>query len=225
LLRHQDSFVCNAQILNKEILKMKNRMMTLIVVIAMLASAGAVLAQATKPQHHRHAMGMKGMHERTVYGVMMRDSSLALNKFAREVDKAGMKNMLNGKGTCTVFAPNDAAMSQMTGKESATKIVKCAVVSGKAYTMADLKAMNGQTLTADDGSKLPIQVSGDKVMVGNALIVDADHATSNGEIQVMGSVIMPGNMMGAGSSMSAPMPMGMSPADSGGMSKSMPSGK
>lgn len=117
---------------------------------------------------------------------------------AAAVTAAGLAETLKGKGPFTVFAPSDAAFSAIQSdvdnlmkpenKVQLAQILKGHVVSGKMKA-ADLK--DGEILTALDGSKLRVNISNGKVMVGDATVTMKDVEASNGMIHMIDKVILP----------------------------------
>jgi uncharacterized surface protein with fasciclin (FAS1) repeats len=203
---------------------MKSRMTTLIVILAMLVTGGAVMAKG----HGKRAMGAMSKHEHTVYNTAKHDSALGLDKFTMWLDKAGLKGELDGHGAFTVFAPNDAAIGAMSTSDNAAmasmkepalaNAVKYYILRGQKLMAADLMKMDGQSLTMDNGMKLTVKVVNGKVMVGNTNVVDPDHACTNGVLHVVDATLTMSGMSGGATGMipqntlpmSAPTPMGTS---------------
>jgi transforming growth factor-beta-induced protein len=115
------------------------------------------------------------------------------------IKAAGLVETLQGTGPFTVFAPTDAAFSEIQAdvdmllkpenKEQLIKVLKCHVVSGKLLAK-DLK--DGLTLTTLDGEKLNVSLMGDgRFMVGDVHITTPDVMTSNGVIHIVDKVILP----------------------------------
>lgn len=117
---------------------------------------------------------------------------------AAAVTAAGLAETLKGKGPFTVFAPTDAAFSAIQSdvdnlmkpenKVQLAQILKGHVVSGNVKA-ADLK--DGEILTALDGSKLLVNISNGKVMVGDATVTMKDVEASNGVVHLIDKVILP----------------------------------
>jgi transforming growth factor-beta-induced protein len=115
------------------------------------------------------------------------------------IKAAGLVETLQGTGPFTVFAPTDAAFSEIQAdvdmllkpenKEQLIKVLKCHVVSGKLLSK-DLK--DGLTLTTLDGEKLNVTLMNDgRFMVGDVHITTPDVMTSNGIIHIVDKVILP----------------------------------
>jgi uncharacterized surface protein with fasciclin (FAS1) repeats len=113
------------------------------------------------------------------------------------VQAAGLVETLKGKGPFTVFAPTDEAFAKLPAgtvegllKDTAKlkAILLYHVVPGKVLAADVVKLKEAKTA---EGSTAPIMVMGNQVMVGNAHVVKADIATSNGVIHVIDTVILP----------------------------------
>jgi uncharacterized surface protein with fasciclin (FAS1) repeats len=129
------------------------------------------------------------------------------------VKAAGLVDTLNGKGPFTVFAPTNEAFAMLPpgtvdnlvkpeNKAMLTKVLTYHVVPG-AYDTTKLRAMilagNGTaTLTTVEGGKLWLMMNGSSnitVKDEKGDVVDitiADVRQSNGVIQVVDHVLMPG---------------------------------
>jgi uncharacterized surface protein with fasciclin (FAS1) repeats len=124
----------------------------------------------------------------------------ALTLFVKHVNKAGLAKVLQGSGPITVFAPNDAGFNARSQadldaehKDMAVLVstINYHILSGKALRPADLSAMNGQTLTMDNGQTLKVTVNNGDIMVGNAHVVSSDITASNGLIYIIDRVQIP----------------------------------
>lgn len=116
---------------------------------------------------------------------------------AKALTEAGLIETLKGKGPFTVFAPTDEAFAKLPAgtvegllKDTAKlkAILLYHVVPGKVLAADVVKLKEAKTA---EGSTAPIMVMGNQVMVGNAHVVKADIATSNGVIHVIDTVILP----------------------------------
>jgi uncharacterized surface protein with fasciclin (FAS1) repeats len=110
---------------------------------------------------------------------------------------AGLDEVLKGKGPFTVFAPNDAAFAKLPkgtvegllkDKAKLKSILTYHVVGGKLGAKdvlggAELKTVNGQTLTAKKVGK--------DVMLDAAKVIKTDIECSNGVIHVIDCVVLP----------------------------------
>ena len=120
-----------------------------------------------------------------------------LTEFAGAVGIAGLTDTLNA-GNFTVFAPSDAAFSNMPLEdykallENSTElknVLTYHVVEGKMM-LNDLK--DGQELTTVQGQNLTIKVGSDKVVtINGAKITEADITASNGVIHIIDTLLMP----------------------------------
>lgn len=111
---------------------------------------------------------------------------------------AGLVSTLEGAGPFTVFAPTDAAFSDIQkdvdsllkpeNKAKLAKILTYHVVSGK-HLASELK--DGTELTTVQGEKLKVSLKDNKVMIGKAHVTRADVAASNGVVHLIDKVLMP----------------------------------
>ena len=121
------------------------------------------------------------------------------------VKAAGLVDTLSGKGPFTVFAPTNAAFKKLPAgtvdtllkpenKGQLTSVLTYHVVPGTMTATdigAAIKAGGGQaTLKTVQGGTLKIDTS-NGVKVGNAKVVKADVAATNGVIHVIDTVLMP----------------------------------
>lgn len=115
------------------------------------------------------------------------------------VKAADLVSVLQSDGPFTVFAPTDEAFAALPegtltsllkpeNKDQLANILKHHVVSGKALAK-DVVTMNQATTVK--GTNLPIELKGDKVMVGNAQVIKTDIKASNGVIHVIDTVLLP----------------------------------
>ena len=115
-------------------------------------------------------------------------------------EAAGLAETLNGEGNFTVFAPTDDAFKALPegtvenllkpeNKEQLTKILSYHVLPNKVMS-ADLAGKTTEAATVE-GSNVTVDATGDKVMVGEATVTQADIEASNGVIHVIDKVIMP----------------------------------
>lgn len=115
--------------------------------------------------------------------------------FASLVRDAGLEDTLN-KGTYTVFAPTDEAFDKLPGSYDDLKddeqllntVLTYHVVDGE-YMASDLK--DGQMLTTVQTGELPVAISGPKITIGNATVVEPDIVASNGVIHGINEVLIP----------------------------------
>ncbi len=117
---------------------------------------------------------------------------------ATAVEAAGLTHILQGAGPFTVFVPTDEAFAAIKkevddllkpeNKDKLSKLLNYHVISGNLHA-ADLK--DGQELTTVEGSKLKINISDNRVKVGDAHVTAADITATNGVIHVIDKVLMP----------------------------------
>ena len=115
------------------------------------------------------------------------------------VKAAGLVETLQGEGPFTVFAPTNAAFAALPegtldslllpeNKDKLVAILTYHVVAGELKAEA---VVGESSLTSVQGAAIPVQVSGDSVMVKNATVVATDVMASNGVIHVIDAVILP----------------------------------
>lgn len=115
--------------------------------------------------------------------------------FASLVRDAGLEDTLN-EGTYTVFAPTDEAFDKLPGsfddlrddEQVMITVLTYHVVQGE-YMASDLE--DGQMLTTVQTGELPVAISGVKVTIGNATVVEPDIVASNGVIHGINEVLIP----------------------------------
>ncbi|MEL6213945.1 MAG: fasciclin domain-containing protein [Pseudomonadota bacterium] len=115
------------------------------------------------------------------------------------VQAAGLEETLRGDGPFTVFAPTDDAFKALPegtvetllkpeNKDQLVGILTYHVLAGKVMS-GDIA---GKALDADtvNGAALPVDAT-EGVKVGEATVVKADIATTNGVIHVIDTVLLP----------------------------------
>ena len=114
------------------------------------------------------------------------------------VNKAQLKDLFNGTGPFTVFAPTDEAFKKL-GKEKLDRLTKPEnrdelstiliyhVVPGK-YLSKSLKTRQSISV---GGKPLQINVEGGEIKVNNAKVVKMDLVGPNGVIHEIDTVLMP----------------------------------
>ncbi|WP_417449967.1 fasciclin domain-containing protein [Kordiimonas sp.] len=124
----------------------------------------------------------------------------SFNTLVAAVKAAGLVDTLKSDGPFTVFAPTDAAFAALPAgtvetllkpenKAKLVAILTYHVVPGKVMS-ADL-AGKKLSATTVQGSDVQVDATMGGVKVGDANVVKADIATSNGVIHVIDKVIMP----------------------------------
>ena len=122
-----------------------------------------------------------------------------LTTLVAAVQAADLVETLSGPGPFTVFAPTNAAfdklpdgtvatLTQPANKGQLTSILTYHVVPGR-LAASDLR--DGQMLTTVNGAQLEVKVAGGVVMVGDAVVRQADVFASNGVAHVIDDVLMP----------------------------------
>ncbi len=112
------------------------------------------------------------------------------------VTAANLATTLSGPGPFTVFAPTNAAFSTLPVNRlllpvnipRLRNILTYHVVQGRIY--AD-QLVNNQVLTTVNGQTLLVTKQGNQTFVNGVLISTADVETSNGNIHVVGNVLLP----------------------------------
>lgn len=113
------------------------------------------------------------------------------------VQAANLAGTLGSGGPYTVFAPTNAAFEKLPsgavqnllGDEPQLRsVLTYHVVSGR-LTAAELQGRS--YVTTLNGERLAVRVANGRVMVGNATVVTADVAASNGVIHAIDTVLMP----------------------------------
>ena len=123
------------------------------------------------------------------------------NTLATALKAAGLVETLKGKGPFTVFAPTDAAFAKLPAgtvetllkpenKAKLTAILTYHVVPGRVMASDVVKLKEAKTV---NGTPLPINAAGGKVMAGAATVTSPDVQASNGVIHVVDTVILPPN--------------------------------
>jgi len=118
------------------------------------------------------------------------------NTLLTAVTAASLATTLSGPGPFTVFAPTDTAFSTLPVNRlllpvnipRLVNILTYHVVPGRIY--AD-QLSNNQVLSTVNGQTLLVTKVGNQTFVNGVLIAAADVETSNGNIHVIGSVLLP----------------------------------
>ena len=114
---------------------------------------------------------------------------------------AELVETLQGEGPFTVFAPTNEAFEALppaelerllkpANRDELANILTYHVVDGDVKA-ADLS--DGQQVETLQGGELTVSIDGDKVMIGDAEVVQADVETSNGTVHVIDAVLLPQN--------------------------------
>ena len=130
------------------------------------------------------------------------DTAVAAGSFktlTAALKAAGLVDTLKGTGPFTVFAPTDDAFAKLPAgtvddllkpenKEKLVAILTYHVVPAKAMAK-DVAGMSSAKTV--NGKELKLKVEDGKVMVNGATVTKADIETSNGEIHVIDTVLLP----------------------------------
>ena len=130
------------------------------------------------------------------------DTAVAAGSFktlAKALEAADLVSTLKGAGPFTVFAPTDEAFAKLPAgtvedllkpenKAKLRRILTYHVVSSKVMAADAAKLRSAKAVSGDT---LPIAARDGGVSVGNAKVVKADIAASNGVIHVIDSVMLP----------------------------------
>ncbi len=112
---------------------------------------------------------------------------------------AELVETLQGEGPFTVFAPTNDAFAELppeelqrllkpANRDELANILTYHVVAGDVKA-ADLS--DGQMVETVQGDDLTVSIDGDKVMINDAEVVQADIETSNGTVHVIDGVLLP----------------------------------
>ncbi|MEM9783115.1 MAG: fasciclin domain-containing protein [Pseudomonadota bacterium] len=161
---------------------------TRIATTALLAAGLAACAQQETPQ---------------ATGPDIVDTAVAAGDFTTlvaAVEAADLTTALKGDGPYTVFAPNDAAFAKLPAGTVETLLLP--ENRGTLVTLISYHVLDGTVRAGDLGTEpsvattingldLPVDPSSGVVVGGNATVIAADIAASNGVIHVVDTVLMP----------------------------------
>lgn len=113
------------------------------------------------------------------------------------VEKAGLRQALEGEGPYTVFAPSDSAFKKVPdsdlndllkpeNRSKLRKILRKHVVPGKLPSNK-IKSRKYETL---GGDMIEVKVSDSTVRFGDAKVTKADIECSNGRIHIIDKVVL-----------------------------------
>jgi uncharacterized surface protein with fasciclin (FAS1) repeats len=134
---------------------------------------------------------------RTIVDIAVEDERFTT--LVTALQEAELVEALQGEGPFTVFAPtNDAFAALPDGaleglladKEALAGVLLYHVVDGKIMA-ADVVELDGQMAETLSGSSFPIMIDGDKVMVGDSLVIITNIEAANGVIHVIDAVLLP----------------------------------
>ncbi len=129
--------------------------------------------------------------------VQVASGNASFSTLVQAVQAAGLVNTLSGKGPFTIFAPTDTAFAALPkgavellvkpeNKKLLQQLLTYHVVSGR-LTANKLKTGNLKAL----GGGLAVLVKGDRVIVNDASVTQANVQASNGVIHAVDRVLMP----------------------------------
>lgn len=172
--------------------------------VAAVAAPSALLAQTTEPlpptqppvEDTTRTAG--GDVEEAGNLVSVARAAGNFSVLLRAVEAAGLTETLSGEGPFTVFAPTDEAfallpqeqLDSLLGDREALRVLLLGHVIPSKVSAADAAGTPSATTVA--GSSVQIASSDAGVTVGNASVVKADIAASNGVIHAVDAVILPG---------------------------------
>lgn len=123
----------------------------------------------------------------------------SFSTLTQALQAAGLTGALEGKGPFTVFAPTNAAFAKLPpgtlemllkpeNRDKLRSILLYHVVAGRLDAKAVEHMHSAKTL---EGARVVFTVSGGKVMVDNAQVIQANVGASNGVIHAIDQVLMP----------------------------------
>ena len=133
--------------------------------------------------------------------VQLAASNEDLSTLVDALTAAELVETLEGDGPFTVFAPTNEAFDALppdelqrllkpANQDELANILTYHVVEGDVMA-ADLS--DGQMVETIQGEKLKVKINGDKVMINDATVVQADVEASNGVVHVIDAVLIPKN--------------------------------
>ena len=169
-----------------------------IAVIAALAvaSLGVVACGSSDSESTTSTAATATTSDETIAAVASGNADLST--LVAALTAADLVTTLEGTGPYTVFAPTDAAFSDIQStvdtllepdnKTDLQQVLTYHVVPG-TYTAADLK--DGQKLKTVEGQDLTVSVKDGVVKVNDATVEAADVNASNGVVHVINKVLVP----------------------------------
>jgi uncharacterized surface protein with fasciclin (FAS1) repeats len=129
--------------------------------------------------------------------VQVASGNASFSTLVQAVQAAGLVNTLSGKGPFTIFAPTDTAFAALPkgavellvkpeNRKLLQQLLTYHVVSGR-LTANKLKTGKLKAL----GGGLAVLVKGDRVIVNDASVTQANVQASNGVIHAVDRVLMP----------------------------------
>ena len=173
---------------------------------AAVASVGITLADKKAGPFELEIESMKASPEEAVVKTESAGTIVDVAKAAggfqtlvAAVTAADLAGVLSGEGPFTVLAPTDEAFAKLPAgaidtllkpenRAQLVDILKNHVIAGGVTLAKALEMREGTTL---QGSSISIKFSDGRVQIGNATLVKADIAASNGIIHVIDQVLLP----------------------------------
>ena len=173
---------------------------------ATVASVGITLADKKAGPFALEIESMKASPEEVVVKTESAGTIVDIAKAAggfqtlvAAVTAADLAGVLSGEGPFTVLAPTDEAFAKLPAgavdtllkpenRAQLVDILKNHVIAGGVTLAKALEMREGTTL---QGSSISIKFSDGRVQIGNATLVKADIAASNGIIHVIDQVLLP----------------------------------
>jgi uncharacterized surface protein with fasciclin (FAS1) repeats len=169
-----------------------------IAVIAALAvaSLGVVACGSSDSESTTSTAATATTSDETIAAVASGNADLST--LVAALTAADLVTTLEGTGPYTVFAPTDAAFSDIQStvdtllepdnKTDLQQVLTYHVVPG-TYTAADLK--DGQKLKTVEGQDLTVSIKDGVVKVNDATVEATDITASNGVVHVINKVLVP----------------------------------
>ena len=179
---------------------MTKRLPVLLSVAALSAFAAACGDEEPEPAAGGSAaMEMSAPEQASPDIVGVAQGEPRLSTLVDAVTAADLAQTLQGKGPFTVFAPTNRAFGAVPdgtldrllapkGKDQLTQLLTYHVVAGNVMA-ADLR--DGQTIKTVQGQELTVSIEGDRVKVGEAMVVMPDVDAANGTVHVIDAVLQP----------------------------------
>jgi uncharacterized surface protein with fasciclin (FAS1) repeats len=174
---------------------------------ASIASAGFTIADKKEGPFSLEIESVKAAGDTDVAGEKTADTLVDVAKGAGQfktllaaATAADLVEVLAGEGPLTILAPTDDAFAKLPAgtvdallkpenRGQLVEILKNHVIAGRVTLAKALEVRDAPTLL--QGSKVPIRFEDGRVLVGNASLLKADIAASNGLIHVIDQVLLP----------------------------------
>jgi uncharacterized surface protein with fasciclin (FAS1) repeats len=173
---------------------------------AAVASVGITIADKKAGPFELEIESMKASPEKVVVKTESTGTIVDVAKAAggfqtlvAAVTAADLVGVLSGEGPFTVLAPTDEAFAKLPAgtvdnllkpenRATLVDILKNHVIAGGVTLAKALEMREGKTL---QGSGISIKFGDGRVQIGNATLIKADIAASNGIIHVIDQVLLP----------------------------------